>query len=95
MATPARFRDAMSAVGGIDIPPKALKATELRLAGNANAREGDLQAAVANYTEASWVGNAVRGANPPWLVCSCGPAFNQFTLSTRWLSYCHTATGGS
>jgi len=53
MATPARFRDAISAVGGVDIPPKALKATELRLAGNAAAREGDLQAAVANYTEAS------------------------------------------
>ncbi len=60
MATPARFRDAMSAVGGVNIAPKALKATELRLAGNANAREGDLQAAVVNYTEASLVGNAVR-----------------------------------
>ena len=53
MATPARFREAMLAVGGVDIPPKALKATELRLAGNASARQGDLEAAVATYTRVS------------------------------------------
>ena len=51
MATPARFRDAMSAVGGIDIQPDVLKATELRLAGNADARQGELQAAVAKYSQ--------------------------------------------
>ena len=51
IATPARFSDAMQAVGGVDIPAELLKATELRLAGNAAARGGDLDAAVAKYTE--------------------------------------------
>jgi hypothetical protein len=51
MATPARFRDAMSAVAGVDIRADVLKATELRLAGNADARQGELQAAVANFSQ--------------------------------------------
>ena len=62
MATPARFRDAMSAVGGVDIPPKALKATELRLAGNANARQGDLQAG----------GGELHRGEPDRPCCLCG-----------------------
>lgn len=35
MATPARYAEAMRAVCGADVTPDALRATELRLAGNA------------------------------------------------------------
>lgn len=58
MTTPARFREALQAVGGVAIPPEVLKATELRLAGNAEARGGDLKAAVARYTEVTACGAA-------------------------------------
>lgn len=51
IASPARFREALEAVGGVSIPQVVLKATELRLAGNAEARGGNLEAAVGRYTE--------------------------------------------
>ena len=52
MATPARFAEAMRLVAGADVSDAVLRTTELRLAGNAQARQGDLQAACACYTEA-------------------------------------------
>ena len=55
IATPARFREALEAVGGVTISPEVLKATELRLAGNAEARGGDLTVAIERYTEVTTV----------------------------------------
>ena len=43
MATPARLAEAMRAVCDADVSPAVLRSTELRLAGNAQARQGDLQ----------------------------------------------------
>ena len=75
MATPARFQDAMSAVAGVDIRPDVLKATELRLAGNADARQGDLQAAVAKYTQVPAAIHVGQVARPLTVFMSEGSAY--------------------
>ncbi len=52
MATPARLAEALSAVARVDVSPAVLQATQLRLAGNALARQGDLAGAVDTFTRA-------------------------------------------
>ena len=52
MATPARLSAALSAICGVSIDQAYLKATELRLAGNAAARGGSLAKAEALFLQA-------------------------------------------
>lgn len=52
LATPARLADALRALCGADVGEATLRSTELRLAGNAAARSGDLLRAVELYTQA-------------------------------------------
>ena len=52
MATPARLAEALTAVARLDVPPAVLQATQLRLAGTALARQGDLPAALSTFTQA-------------------------------------------
>lgn len=53
MSTPTRIALGLKAFAGIDVDNSVLKATELRLAGNAAARAGELREAAALYTEVS------------------------------------------
>jgi len=56
MATPARLAEALAAVAKADVSPAVLQATQLRLAGNSLARQGDLAGAVATFTKALELG---------------------------------------
>lgn len=58
MSTPARMAEALSQVAGADVSQDVVNATQLRLAGNALAREGDLSGAVASFTQALDLGVA-------------------------------------
>ncbi|KAK9850808.1 hypothetical protein WJX84_002450 [Apatococcus fuscideae] len=51
MGTPARVTDLLKSVCSIDVPPSLLKATEKRLAGNREARDGNLEEAVSHFTQ--------------------------------------------
>ncbi|BDA51101.1 probable protein STIP1 homolog at C-terminar half [Coccomyxa sp. Obi] len=51
VSTPARMAEVLRTFCDLDIPDVLLKATELRLAGNAEARGGDLRRAVELYTQ--------------------------------------------
>lgn len=51
MSTPARVVQALHEFCGIKVDEEALKATELRLAGNNAARGGDLEKAISLYTQ--------------------------------------------
>lgn len=52
MSTPARMAEALSQVAGADVSDHVINATQLRLAGNALARQGDVEGAVDMYTRA-------------------------------------------
>lgn len=52
VGTPARFLSALEAVAGVAVSPALMRATTLRLQGNALAREGDLRVAERVYTRA-------------------------------------------
>ena len=52
VATPARFLSALETVAGVSVSPALMRATTLRLQGNALAREGDLKGAERVYTRA-------------------------------------------
>ncbi|CAL5228541.1 g11695 [Coccomyxa viridis] len=51
ISTPAKVTDVLRRLCALKVPESLLKATEKRLAGNAEARGGDLQRAVVLYTE--------------------------------------------
>ncbi|KAK9902104.1 hypothetical protein WJX75_004561 [Coccomyxa subellipsoidea] len=51
VSTPAKMTEVLRTLCGLTIPEVLLKATELRLAGNAEARGGDLRRAVELYTQ--------------------------------------------
>lgn len=52
VSTPAKFREALQLFCGVHVPDVLLKATELRLAGNMEARDGNLRGALRCYSEA-------------------------------------------
>ena len=52
VATPARFLSALEAVAGVVVSPALMRATTLRLQGNALARKGDLKGAERVYSMA-------------------------------------------
>lgn len=58
ISTPARMAEALSQVAGADVSQDVVNTTQLRLAGNALAREGDLSGAVASFTRALDLGVA-------------------------------------
>ncbi|KAK9816074.1 hypothetical protein WJX74_010856 [Apatococcus lobatus] len=58
MGSPARVTDLLKSVCNVDVPQSLLKATEKRLAGNREARDGNLEQAIALFTEG-------LEANPP------------------------------
>lgn len=52
ITTPAKLAEALEAVCGVAIDDRVLRATQLRLAGNAAALDNDLPRAISMYTEA-------------------------------------------
>ena len=54
ISTPARAASALKTFADVILDAQLVKATELRLAGNAAVRAGDLHKAIALYSEVRW-----------------------------------------